>query len=150
MLSTVEGNGPVANGDAHGGTALLTVDLSCTVPEALDALAHAIEECGFKTLGQIDLAARLQSNGFDSSACCVVEICNAGIAHGVLSAMPEMASLLPCRLAVQDQGGRTRISTVLPTSLASLLHAPQEVLSAAGMVDQSMRDILTSVAARLR
>lgn len=65
-----------------------------------------------------DLQATLQKKGFDfPNACQVIEICNPQNANDVLMENIELNMLLPCRVSVYSDHGKTKIGMILPTSL---------------------------------
>ena len=92
--------------------------------DALDALSVPVAavqsrsaDKGFRVLHTHDVAATLAENGFPRDPLKIVEICNAKYASQVLAKDAKIALMLPCPISVYTQGGRTLISTMLPTSI---------------------------------
>ena len=48
----------------------------------------------------------------------IIEICNAKYASQVLNKDVKISLMLPCPISVYVQGGKTEISTLLPSSIA--------------------------------
>lgn len=105
------------------------------------AVDKAAQANGFRVSGHHNVAASLRQAGVDRGAYTVVEVCNAKIAARVLAAEPRLGALMPCRIAVYEQGGQTVLTTILPSRLAALFHNPA-ALSAARPVDGDLRRII--------
>ncbi len=87
-----------------------------------DAVVQALEkksaEHGFSVLHTHDVAATLNGKGFAREPLKIVEICNARYAHEALKRNVDVAVMLPCPISVYTQGGKTFLSTMLPSVLA--------------------------------
>ncbi len=87
-----------------------------------DALVQALEkksaEHGFSVLHTHDVAATLNGKGFAREPLKIVEICNARYAHEALKRNVDVAVMLPCPISVYTLGGKTFLSTMLPSVLA--------------------------------
>ena len=95
-----------------------TVTTNKTFPEAVEAVEKKTAEMGFRVLNTHDFAATLAEKGFPREPLKLVEICNAKYASRVLEKDVKLALMLPCPISVYVQGGKTYISTLLPTSIA--------------------------------
>ena len=95
-----------------------TVTTNKTFPEAVEAVEKKTAEMGFRVLHTHDFAATLAEKGFPREPLKLVEICNAKYASRVLEKDVKLALMLPCPISVYVQGGKTHISTLLPTSIA--------------------------------
>ncbi len=95
-----------------------TVTSSKTFPEAVEAVEKKTAEMGFRVLHTHDIAATLAEKGFPREPLKLVEICNAKYASRVLEKDVKLSLMLPCPISVYVQGGKTHISTLLPTSIA--------------------------------
>jgi uncharacterized protein (DUF302 family) len=95
-----------------------TVTSNKTFPEAVDAVEKKTTELGFRVLHTHDFAATLAEKGFPREPLKLVEICNAKYASRVLEKDVKVSLMLPCPISVYVQGGKTYISTLLPTSIA--------------------------------
>ena len=99
-------------------TMLIRVPTKRTPEEVETRLRAACAKEGFGVLGSYDLRAKLREKGqtYDR-ACLVFEVCNPAVARGVLEMAPDVASLLPCRIAVHEGPDGTFVSTVRPRDL---------------------------------
>jgi len=64
-----------------------------------------------------DIAATLAEKGYPRELLKIIEIPNAKNASQVLSKDVKLSLMLPCPISVYTEGGQTRISTLLPTSM---------------------------------
>lgn len=95
-----------------------TVTTNKSFSEAVEALEKKTAEMGFRVLHTHDIAATLAEKGFPREPLKLVEICNAKYASRVLEKDVKISLMLPCPISVYVQGGKTYISTLLPTSIA--------------------------------
>jgi uncharacterized protein (DUF302 family) len=95
-----------------------TVTTNNSFSEAVEALEKKTAEMGFRVLHTHDIAATLAEKGFPREPLKLVEICNAKYASRVLEKDVKISLMLPCPISVYVQGGKTYISTLLPTSIA--------------------------------
>ncbi len=95
-----------------------TVTTNKTFPEAVEAVEKKATELGFRVLHTHDFAATLAEKGFPREPLKLVEICNAKYASRVLEKDVKLSLMLPCPISVYVQGGKTYVSTLLPTSIA--------------------------------
>lgn len=59
----------------------------------------------------------LAEKGFPREPLKIIEICNAKYASQVLDKDIRISLMLPCPISVYVQGGKTNISTMLPTAI---------------------------------
>ncbi len=110
--------------------------------EICEAMASACQEQGFGVIGSVDLKAKMNAKNVPfERECTVFEVCNPQKAQHVLTRDMDIASALPCRLAVYVEGDRTVLSTLKPTILLELFEAP-EIGHEAAEVEQTMRAII--------
>jgi len=88
-----------------------------TFEEAVAAVQMKAAENGFRVLHTHDIAATLSEKGFPREPLKVIEICNARYASKVLEKDVKISLMLPCPISVFVQGGKTYISTLLPSSI---------------------------------
>lgn len=110
-----------------------------------DAVVQALEkksaEHGFSVLHTHDVAATLNGKGFPREPLKIVEICNARYANEALKRNVDVAVMLPCPISVYSQGGKTFLSTMLPSVLADFY--PGCGLEAlAGEVEKTVLEII--------
>jgi uncharacterized protein (DUF302 family) len=100
---------------------------SGSVPEVCAKVAAAAGQFKFGVLGQHDLRERMKAQGVDfPHDCCVLEVCNPNQAAKILGIDMSVSTMLPCRIAVYEQGGRTCVATVRPTALLALWPGQEE------------------------
>jgi uncharacterized protein (DUF302 family) len=95
-----------------------TVATEKTFEEAVLAIEKKSAENGFRVLHTHDVAATLAEKGFPREPLKIIEICNAKYASQVLNKDVKISLMLPCPISVYVQGGKTEISTLLPSSIA--------------------------------
>jgi uncharacterized protein (DUF302 family) len=93
----------------------LTTDKS--FEEAVLAIEQKAANRGFRVLHTHDVAATLAEKGFPREPLKIIEICNARYASQVLNKDVKISLMLPCPISVYTEGGKTHISTLLPTSI---------------------------------
>ena len=93
-----------------------------TTSKPFDQVVAAVEgkaaEKGFRVLHTHDVAATLAEKGYVRDPLKIVEICNAKYANAVLAKDVRISLMLPCPISVYVEGGRTHISTMLPTTIS--------------------------------
>lgn len=95
-----------------------TVTTEKPFDEAVSAIEKKAAERNFRVLHTHDVAATLAEKGFPREPLKIIEICNAKYASQVLNKDVKISLMLPCPISVYVQGGRTCISTLLPSSIA--------------------------------
>ncbi len=114
--------------------------------EVCDAMEPVVQKHKFGIVATHDLREMMARKGvpFDG-ACVVFEICNPTQAKRVLDAKPAASAMLPCRVSVYREAGKTKIATLRPTALVSLLGAP-DLEPVAGEVEEVITSIMRDVA----
>jgi uncharacterized protein (DUF302 family) len=108
-----------------------TVTTEKSFDEAVSAIERGSVENGFRVLHVHDVAATLAEKGFAREPLKIIEICNAKYASEVLRKDVKISLMLPCPISVYVEGGKTAISTMLPSSIADFFpHAGIEGLAA--------------------
>ena len=95
-----------------------TVTTNKPFADVVEAVEKKTAKLGFRVLHTHDIAATLAEKGFPREPLKLVEICNAKYASQVLEKDVKISLMLPCPISVYVQGGKTHISTLLPTSIA--------------------------------
>ncbi len=115
-----------------------TLDLS--MDEAIDRVTRQLKEEGFGVLTDIDVQGTLKKKiDVDFRPYRILGACNPGFAHKALEAEPEIGTMLPCNVVVQEiEPGKVQVSAIDP--IASM----QAVDNAA------LGEIASQVQARLR
>ena len=107
-----------------------TVPTQKSFDEAVAAIEKKTGEKGFRVLHTHDVAATLAEKGFKRQPLKIIEICNAKYANQVLEKDVKISLMLPCPISVYVEGGKTYISTLLPSSIAEFFpHAGIEGLA---------------------
>ena len=110
--------------------------------EVLAAVKQAAQGQGFRVSNVHDIAASLRKDGIQREPYATVEVCNSKIAAEVLKAQPLFGSVMPCRIAVFQQGTGTTVSMILPSKLLTLLPAQGDIQRDAAQVEKSMKAIV--------
>jgi len=94
------------------------VETEKSFDQATADLEAAISRHGFGVLHIHDLGSTLRSKGvaFDEQ-CKIFEICNPMQAAKVLSTDMRLNMVLPCRISVFTEGGKTRIGMIRPAEM---------------------------------
>lgn len=123
-----------------------------TTPKSIDSVCEQVAEVcqqyQFGLLGEINLQEKMQSKGIDfQTPCRIFEVCNPKSAASVLNVEMDIATSLPCRIAIysDDKTGHTVISTVKPTRLMNIYQAP-EAMEEAKHIEDIMQSIVETLA----
>ncbi|MBI6547078.1 MAG: DUF302 domain-containing protein [Cyanobacteria bacterium NC_groundwater_1444_Ag_S-0.65um_54_12] len=100
----------------------ICLDYTVTTEKPLLAAVAAVTDRatakGFRVLHVHDVAATLASKGFEREPYQIIEICQAKAAHQALASDPLVGLLMPCKVNVYSQGGKTVLSALRPAILA--------------------------------
>lgn len=119
------------------------VDTPKTVAQATADLEAAVKQHGFGVLHVHDLHQTLNAKGVPfSRACRVLEVCNPHQAKAVLEADMSLNMALPCRISVWEQDGVTRIGTISPRAMLSMLSDSPELAKVADEVETTLNAII--------
>jgi uncharacterized protein (DUF302 family) len=112
------------------------------------ALEAAVARHKFGVLGVYDLKAKMAEKGVPFARDCrIFEVCNPHQAKKVLEANLEVATALPCRIAIYEEGGKTKLATIKPTAMLALYSTP-ELQGVAEEVEATLAAIMAEAAAR--
>jgi len=118
-----------------------TVEAHKPFDEAVKAIETETAAKGFSVLHTHDLAATLAAKGFRREPLKIVEICNARFANEALAKDVRLAVMLPCRITVYSEKGKTFISTFRPSVISSFFpEAGAEAI--AGEVEKLVLEIV--------
>jgi uncharacterized protein (DUF302 family) len=94
------------------------VDTAKDVETAARDLEESVKRNKFSVLNILDLQQKMKEKGVEfPNACRILEVCNPHQASRVLSKNMAVSMALPCRISVYQDGGRTKIATMLPTAM---------------------------------
>lgn len=109
-------------------------------------LEQAVTRHKFGVLGVHDLKAKMAEKGVPfARECRVFEVCNPHQAKKVLEANLEISTALPCRISAYEEGGRTKLATIRPTTLIELYRSP-ELKGVAEEVEATLVQIMAEAA----
>ena len=104
---------------------LIQVFSTRTVAEVATALETAVAAHRFGVVGVHDLQATLAKKGVTlDHECRIFEVCQPQQAKRVLDADMRVSTALPCRISVYEEGGKTVLSTIKPSVMLEMFHAP--------------------------
>jgi uncharacterized protein (DUF302 family) len=113
---------------------------------ALEKVQLAASKHNFRTLHVHDVQATLAEKGFEIGPYSIVEVCNAGFAHKVISAHKPVGMFLPCRILLYEDKGATVVSLMLPTLIAEMMPG-QDFQSIPADVEKLLKQVVDEVAA---
>ncbi len=84
-------------------------------------LEEAVKAHKFGVIAVIDLKGKMAEKGVEfGNACKIYEVCNPAQAKKVLDKQMNIATALPCRIAVYEEANRVKVATMLPTEVLGL------------------------------
>lgn len=112
--------------------------------EAVKSVEEQTQANGFRVLHVHDVQATLAEKNFKIEPLKIIEVCNAKFAFSALDIDLAVSLLMPCKINVYSAEGKIIMSTILPTSIASIFNK-QELMTFAeevekiliGIIDQS-------------
>lgn len=123
------------------------VETKKSVSQAMQDLEAAIAANNFGLLHTYDFRQILAGKGFTlPGECRVLEVCNPRQASEVLAVDMALNMVLPCRVSVYEDKGRTFIGMVPPTDLLPLVSTDPAIGSAATEVERAMKAIIADAA----
>ena len=97
---------------------IYSVQSSKSLAEIDQALREAAQRHKFGILNVLDLKQTLSNKGIDlGRECRVYDVCNPQAASRALNHDMAVSAVLPCRISVFADSGRTTLATVKPTDL---------------------------------
>ena len=105
---------------------LIKLSTHKSVPEAAKALYITVEANHFGVMQVHNLKETLWKKGIEfSHACLIFEVCQPEQAKKVLDENMSISTALPCRISVYEEGGKTILATLKPTTLLAMFNTPQ-------------------------
>ncbi|MCY9694211.1 DUF302 domain-containing protein [Paenibacillus alginolyticus] len=103
-----------------------TVETKKSPEQAIADLQESLKEEKFGVLWQLDMKEKLNEKGveFDQTYH-ILEVCNPVEAKRVLSENALVGYFLPCKIAVYEEDGTTKIGMPKPTALIGLVENEQ-------------------------
>jgi uncharacterized protein (DUF302 family) len=119
------------------------VETAKDVETAARDLEEAAKRNTFGVLHIHDLQQKMKEKGVAfPHACKILEVCNPQQASRVLSKNMAVSMALPCRISVYEEGGRTKIASMLPTAMLALFPGSAELRPVAEDVERAILRII--------
>ena len=122
------------------------MDLAYTVTseksfgEVERAVQDAVAAKGFRVLHVHDVQATFAEKGIQREPYKIIEVCNVKYANQALTADPLVGLMMPCKINVFTENGKTKIALLKPSTLSTFF--PQAGIDAMG---QEVETILRAV-----
>lgn len=111
--------------------------------EVVEAVETQTPAHGFRVLYTHDYQATLAEKGFTREPLKIIEVCNAEFAHKALQNEGLISIMMPCRISVYTEGGKTIINTLRPTAMLQMFQKP-ELQDFAEQVERILIEIIDS------
>lgn len=126
---------------------LIKLSTDKTVSETAVALQTAVEANHFGVMQVHNLKETMAKKGVDfARECQIFEVCQPQQAKKVLDVDMSFSTALPCRISIYEEGGKTILATLKPTTLLAMFHAPQ-LEGVAQKVEDTIAKIMKEAAA---
>ena len=107
-------------------TMLITLPTDKTVTEAAAALEASIQANHFGVMQVHNLKESMTKKGVEfAHECLIFEVCQPQQAKKVLDENMSVSTALPCRISIYEEGGKTILATLKPTTLLAMFNTPQ-------------------------
>lgn len=105
---------------------LVKLSTDKTVGEAAVALQAAIQTNRFGVMQVHNLQETMVKKGVEfAHECLIFEVCQPQQAGKVLDRNMSVSTALPCRISIYEEGGKTFLATLKPTTLLAMFNTPQ-------------------------
>ena len=117
-----------------------------TVNETAAALQVAVQANHFGVMQVHNLKETMTKKGVEfARECLIFEVCQPQQAKKVLDQNMSVSTALPCRISIYEEGGKTILATLRPTTLLALFNTPQ-LKGVAQEVEDTMVKIMKEAA----
>ena len=97
-----------------------------TLSEAAAALQAAVQANHFGVMHVHNLKETMAKKGVEfARECLIFEVCQPQQAKKVLEENMSVSTALPCRISIYEEGGKTMLATLKPTTLLAMFNTPQ-------------------------
>lgn len=97
-----------------------------TVSEAAAALQASVQTNHFGVMQVHNLKETMMKKGVKfARECLIVEVCQPQQAKKVLDENMSVSTALPCRISIYEEGGKTILASLKPTTLLAMFNTPQ-------------------------
>ena len=105
---------------------LVILSTDKTVSEIAAALQAAVAANHFGVMHVHNLKETMAKKGVEFvRECLIFEVCQPQQAKKVLDQNMSVSTALPCRISIYEEGGKTILATLKPTTLLAMFNAPQ-------------------------
>ena len=105
---------------------LITLSTKKTVSEVATALQATVQANHFGVMQVHNLKETMTKKGVEfAHECLIFEVCQPQQAKKVLDENMSISTVLPCRISIYEEGGKTILATLKPTALLSMFNVPQ-------------------------
>jgi uncharacterized protein (DUF302 family) len=105
---------------------LFTLSTDKTVNETAVALQAAVQANQFGVMQVHNLKETMTKKGVEfARECLIFEVCQPQQAKKVLDQNMSVSTALPCRISIYEEGGKTVLATLKPTTLLAMFNSPQ-------------------------
>lgn len=126
---------------------LIKLSTDKTVSEVAAALQVAVQANKFGVMQVHNLKETMAKKGVEfDRECLILEVCQPQQAKKVLEEDMSISTALPCRISVYEEGGKTTLATLKPTTLLAMFNAPQ-LKAVAQEVEDTIVKIMKEAAA---
>lgn len=125
---------------------LIQLNTDKTVKAAADALHIAVAANHFGVMHVHNLKDTMWKKGVElPHECLIFEVCQPMQAKKVLDENMSISTALPCRISIYEEGGKTILATLKPTTLLAMFNTPQ-LNDVAQEVEDTILKIMTEAA----
>jgi uncharacterized protein (DUF302 family) len=125
---------------------LIKLPTDKTVSETSDALQTAVRANHFGVMQVHNLQETMVKKGVEfAHECLIFEVCQPQQAKKVLDENMSVSTALPCRISIFEEGGKTILATLKPTTLLGMFNTPQ-LKSVAQEVEDTIVKIMNEAA----
>ena len=105
---------------------LIKIPTDKTVSDAATALQAAVQANHFGVMQVHNLKETMNKKGVEfARECLIFEVCQPQQAKKVLDENMSVSTALPCRISIYEEGGKTMLATLKPTTLLAMFNEPQ-------------------------
>ena len=105
---------------------LVKIPTDKTVSEAAAALQVAVQANHFGVMQVHNLQETMVKKGVEfAHECLIFEVCQPQQAKKVLEQNMSVSTALPCRISLYEEGGKTILATLKPTTMLAMFNTPQ-------------------------
>ena len=105
---------------------LIKLSTNKSVSEAAALLQAAVESNHFGVMQIHNLKETMVKKGVEfAHECLIFEVCQPNQAKKVLEQNMSISTALPCRISIYEEGGKTILATLKPTTLLAMFNTPQ-------------------------